>query len=187
VFDYALDERHRLKILQRRHAPDLLALVDRDREHLGAFLGWVLRIHTVADAEAFIARGVTRFAEDELPWVGIWQDDTLVGGTLFFPLGDLVRSTEVGYWLDSAAGGRGLMTRSLQVILDHAFDELGVSRIGLQAEVANTASRAVAERLGFQFEGVRRSDWTVGDRVIDSATYALLATDPRPWQLASPT
>jgi len=51
--------------------------------------------------------------------------------------------------------------------------------------VGNVASRRVAERLGFSFEGVKRSAWMVGDRVDDHAMYSLLASDPRPWHAGS--
>jgi len=182
VFSYPLDDRIRLAILQRRHAPDLLALVERDRAHLGEFLGWAASMSTVEEAAKFLGRGVTRFADDELPWVGIWRDDLLIGGVLFFAIEQLTRATEVGYWLESSAGGQGLMARALQPLLDHVFDDVGVRRVGLQAEVANTRSRRLADRLGFQFEGVRRASWRVGQRLVDNASYALLADDPRPWR-----
>jgi ribosomal-protein-serine acetyltransferase len=181
VFSYRLDDHNRLTLLRRSQAPDLLALVERDRAHLGEFLHWAADMSTVDAAAAFLGRAVTSFAEDELPGVGIWRDGRLVGGAMFFPLDRATRATEVGYWLESDACGHGLMGRTLHVVLDHVFDDLAVHRVGLQAAVANTRSRRLAERLGFQFEGVRRAASRVGDRIDDTAIYALLAGDPRPW------
>jgi RimJ/RimL family protein N-acetyltransferase len=141
---------------------------------------------TPGDARDFLARGERREAEDGLPWIGLWLDGRLVGGVLWMPVERPVMATSVGYWLDSAVGGRGLMTRSLQALIDVALDARSLRRIGLEAAVGNTASRRVAERLGFTFEGVKRSAGMVGDRVDDHAVYSLLVTDPRPWHAAVP-
>lgn len=89
-------------------------------------------------------------------------------------------SAEIGYWLAPAARGRGLMSRSVALVLDAAFGGLGLDRVVWRAYVGNGPSRRVAERAGFRVEGeirgnalqrgVRRDEW-VG---------TLLRTDPRP-------
>ncbi|WP_075164462.1 GNAT family N-acetyltransferase [Ktedonobacter racemifer] len=94
---------------------------------------------------------------------------------LFFPIDPHIRSTEVGYWLGQGATGRGLMTRALKAMLHYAFDLLHVNRVGLQADVRNSRSRAVAERLGFTFEGVRRKSWEHEGQLIDMAGHLFSA------------
>ncbi len=150
-----------------------------NRAYLGEWLGWANRIDSEEDTQAFIKRGLTRFAEDGLPWIGIWQDDQMVGGILFFPVDQRIRSTEVGYWLGEQGAGRGLMTRSLKAMFHYVFDLLNLNRIGLQADFRNTRSRAVAERLGFTFEGIRRQSSEHEGQLIDMATYSLLADEWR--------
>ena len=184
MWEHDLDGGLHLEPLRRSHAEEHLALVERDREALSRYLGWASadRMATVGDARDFLARGEEREADDGLPWVGLWLDGLLVGGVLWFPVEHPVMATSVGYWLDSGAGGRGVMTRSLQPLLDDVLDGCGMRRVGLGAEVGNAPSRRVAERLGFTLEGIKRSAWMVGDRVEDHAMYSLLATDPRPWR-----
>lgn len=63
---------------------------------------------------------------------------------------------ELAYWLHPAARGRGVMTRSVRLLLAWAFDELGVVRVDWGARAGNDASLAVAEAVGFRFEGSRR-------------------------------
>jgi RimJ/RimL family protein N-acetyltransferase len=183
MWEHDLGAGLRLAPLRREHAAEHLALVERDRVALARYLGWAAaeRMSTPGDARDFLARGEEREADDGLPWTGIWLDGLLVGGVLWFPVEHPVMATSVGYWLDSAAGGRGVMTRALQPLLDTVLDRCGMRRVGLGAEVGNTASRRVAERLGFTFEGVKRAAWMVGDRVEDHAVYSLLPGDPRPW------
>lgn len=177
MFKYDLGSNSELAILERRHAPAMLELVSSNRRYFGEWLGWANTMTTVADAEAFIAAGLTRFAEDGLPRVGIWHKQQLVGGLLFFPLDRRLMSTEVGYWLAESAGGRGLMVQATRAMLGFVFDQLGLNRVGLNAVVENKRSRVVAERLGFSLEGVRRQTWTDGQRMADMACYSLLASE----------
>jgi len=90
------------------------------------------------------------------------------------------RSGEVGYWLDAGFEGRGLVTRTVTAMLDHAFGPLGLQRVGLRAVADNARSRSVAERLGFTLEGVLRECAAFPDGRRDLAVYGLLA---REWRL----
>jgi ribosomal-protein-serine acetyltransferase len=92
------------------------------------------------------------------------------------------RSAEVGYWLDAGFVGRGLVTRAVTAVLDHAFGPLGLDRVGLQAVADNTRSRSVAERLGFTQEGVLREYAAFPDERRDLVVYGLLA---REWRRAA--
>ncbi|MGW5670235.1 GNAT family N-acetyltransferase [Micromonospora sp. NPDC003776] len=92
------------------------------------------------------------------------------------------RSAEVGYWLDAGFEGRGLVTRTLTALLDHAFGPLGLARVGLQTTADNTRSRSVAERLGFTQEGILREYAAFPEERRDLVVYSLLA---REWHTAT--
>lgn len=62
----------------------------------------------------------------------------------------------VGYSLLSGFRGRGLMTRSLRLLVDWAFDNTELHRIVAGTDAANEASHRVLERAGFAREGVHR-------------------------------
>jgi ribosomal-protein-serine acetyltransferase len=179
VFSKDLGEGAELRILALPDAPAFLHLAEENRDYLKDWIGWANTIHTPEDARAYIRQGLMRFAEDGLPWSGIWQDGQFAGGVMFFPVEPRIRATEVGYWLARWAAGRGLMTRALEAVLAYAFTDVGINRIMLQAAVDNARSRAVAERMGFTLEGIRRHTSVRGDRLIDMASYAMLAEDWR--------
>jgi hypothetical protein len=84
----------------------------------------------------------------------------------------------VGYWLLAHARGRGLVTHALRLVSRWAFEELGVRRVGLLADPRNVASLRVAERAGFQREGVLRSWANVNGERVDHVSFSLLPTDP---------
>jgi ribosomal-protein-serine acetyltransferase len=89
------------------------------------------------------------------------------------------RSAEVGYWLDAGFVGRGLVTRTVSAMLDHAFGPLGLDRVGIRAVADNVRSRGVAERLGFTQEGVLREYAAFPDARRDLVVYGLLAREWR--------
>lgn len=177
MFKYDLGDGAELRILELRHANEFLEFVAENRPHLAEWLGWADQITTLEAAQNFINRGITRFAEDGLPWVGIWLHGRMAGGILFFPVDKRIRATDIGYWLGRQATGRGLMTRSIRPMLDFVFDDLKLNRVGLKAEVSNERSRAVAERLGFTFEGIQRQGWINGETFVDMAMYSMLAAE----------
>jgi ribosomal-protein-serine acetyltransferase len=179
MFKHDLGDGAELRMLEMRHAAEFLEFVEENREHLAEWLPWARIVTSLETAQEFIRRGVTRYAEDGLPWVGIWQDGQMAGGILFFPLEERIRATDIGYWLGHRFTGRGLATRSARAMLGFVFEELKLNRVGLQAEVDNLPSRAVADRLGFTYEGVRRQGWLNGDKLVDAAVYSLLASE---WQ-----
>ena len=101
----------------------------------------------------------------------------LLGGASlhhFDPLRDVV---EVGYWLFITARGRGVATRSVQQMTEHALAN-GIWRIEAHVRIGNTASERVLERLGFEREGVKRKYLRHGDDRVDATMFALLPGDP---------
>jgi ribosomal-protein-alanine N-acetyltransferase len=63
-------------------------------------------------------------------------------------------STAVGYWVDSAVAGRGVLPTALAMLVDHCFDTIGLHRVEANIRPENTPSRRVVEKLGFREEGL---------------------------------
>ena len=82
-------------------------------------------------------------------------------------------SGAIGYWLLAAARGQGHATRAVRLLVDHAVRDLGLRRLILVTEPANTRSRAVAERAGFEQLETRAGHGEIDGRSIDVVVYAL--------------
>ena len=65
------------------------------------------------------------------------------------------RGAHIGYWIDQRFANRGLTTRAVQLISDYGFSHLALHRIEINLRPENEASKRVAEKAGFIFEGVR--------------------------------
>ena len=67
------------------------------------------------------------------------------------------RRAEVGYWLVPGARGQGVGRTAVSLLVEWAFDELGLDRIEITTTPDNDAARALARSLGFTQEGVLAS------------------------------
>jgi RimJ/RimL family protein N-acetyltransferase len=86
---------------------------------------------------------------------------------------------ELGYLLAPTAQGRGYATEAGRALLGLAFDELGFHRVIARLEARNTASAAVAERLGMRREAhFVENEWVKGEWQSE-LVYAILA---REWE-----
>jgi RimJ/RimL family protein N-acetyltransferase len=102
--------------------------------------------------------------------------ERLVGAaSLRLPVGGA--GAEIGYWIACHEWGRGFATEAVHGLAGFAFDN-GVRRVRIEADVANTASAAVALRAGFAFEGIARQSHQSQHGPADHALFARLVTDP---------
>jgi RimJ/RimL family protein N-acetyltransferase len=79
----------------------------------------------------------------------------ILGGTNFSRLDRFRDSIELGYWLFVRARGRGVATRIVQAMAEHAVTN-GILRVEAVVRVGNIPSERVLERAGFEREGVKR-------------------------------
>jgi RimJ/RimL family protein N-acetyltransferase len=112
------------------------------------------------------------------------DDGALVGAMTLFPPRDGVGTA--GYWTIAEHRGRGLTGEALRLLSAWALDDLGLRRMQLLVDAANTGSCRVAEAAGYRREGVLRQRSVHRGRPVDDAVYSLLATDPRPERSEAP-
>jgi len=94
------------------------------------------------------------------------------------------RRAEIGFWTAKERRGCGYAVEAGRALIDWAFRELGAERLDWFAGVGNVGSWAVAQRLGFVYEGVQRA------RIIQRATRRdawVAGLLPSDWQRPSPT
>ena len=66
------------------------------------------------------------------------------------------RQCDTGWWVRKSAQGQGFATEAANALVRYAFGALGMRRVGLTHSGGNEASRRIAERLCFSFEGIQR-------------------------------
>lgn len=130
--------------------------------------------YTAEDARAFIRGDVG----DEQAYA-IELDGRVVGGIGMGLNSHEYRAT-MGYWVAAGMRGGGICTRALRLLTRHALEELEVQRVDLITDPENLASQRVAEKVGFQREGVLRAHLRHPDgRIRDSVLFSLLPGELR--------
>jgi len=69
------------------------------------------------------------------------------------PLAD-ADHVELGYWLDAAETGKGLATEAARALFAVAATLAGMTHVDIRCDIANGASAAVPQRLGFHLATV---------------------------------
>ncbi|MBY6708728.1 GNAT family N-acetyltransferase [Rhodococcus sp. BP-241] len=143
--------------IRRETADDAAAVaasIGRNRDRLLPWLGWATE--EAASVEAQTVR-ITRSGEQ---WdAGEMFDYAIVDRATGTFWGKISmhrrigpRGVELGYWLDGAAEGRGVMTEAVAMIRDEALGLDWVDRVEIHCDAANVRSRAIPRRLGFELD-----------------------------------
>ncbi|HET7350577.1 MAG TPA: GNAT family protein [Marmoricola sp.] len=74
---------------------------------------------------------------------------------------------------------RGLGTEATRLIIDHAFDVLGLHRVELEVYAFNPRAAAAYRKAGFVEEGRRRDALAYDDEWFDAVVMSVIATDRR--------
>jgi ribosomal-protein-serine acetyltransferase len=168
-----------LRQFQLKEAAEVFRAVERNRARIREWLPWVDQTQSVEAIRDFISRAIEQVESDLGPQSGIWVEGAFAGSIGCHPIDWADRSTSIGYWLDAAHEGRGLITRSCEVMLDYLFGERRLHRVEIRCGTENRRSCAVPRRLGFTREGVAREAQWVNDRWVDLAIWGILAHEWR--------
>ncbi|MCY7760570.1 GNAT family N-acetyltransferase [Bacillus spizizenii] len=121
-----------------------------------------------------------RLEKDEEYHFGIFaaSDDTLIGTvSLFQVIRGALQTAFIGYFLDKAHNGKGLMTEAVKLIVDFAFHELKLHRIEAGVMPRNLGSMRVLEKAGFHKEGIARKNVKINGVWEDHQVLAILNPD----------
>jgi RimJ/RimL family protein N-acetyltransferase len=126
----------------------------RDAE-IARWLAFVPQPYTSDDARRYIQECIEA-SDDRRPFAITDAETGAVIGSIDLRITRL-GAGHIGYWMAADARGRGLGTAALRTLTRWAIEELGVGRVELVTDPDNIASQRVAEKAGFQREGVLRA------------------------------
>lgn len=175
MFPLKIDESTELRVLEIQDAETVFALIQGNRAYLDSWLRWSGRIQTLEDTQNLIQRFAQKFKDGDGFHAGIWHENQLAGGLVCHYINRESYKSEIGYWLGEKFTGKGLATRASACVIDMLFTEEKMHRIEIQSAVDNVRSRAIADRLGFKLEGIKRDSEWLTNRFADHALYSILA------------
>jgi len=173
----------RLEPLSLRHASDLADAGEEDRSTFGHT--WVPDRTSIdryirhqlqqADSGKLTPLAQIRLADNRAVGCTAYWDPRAWPGRPNEPC-----AVEIGWtWLAASAQGTGINPDAKLLLLQHAFEQLGVARVDIKTDARNDRSRRAIERLGATFEGILRRwspSWVPGEEgtLRDSAMYSII-------------
>jgi RimJ/RimL family protein N-acetyltransferase len=120
---------------------------------------WYTSVPAPEGVAAEIDRRIALREKGEMvPFTAFDAAGRAIGMTTYYDLDDSVPRLHIGYtWNRPSAHGTGTNAESKLLLLRHAFETLGVFRVGLTTQWVNFQSRAAIERLGAKQDGVMRA------------------------------
>ena len=170
-------------ILRSARAGDGPALREAIGVSLNEFFPWLSFSAELSDHETMerVSRlGQEHFQKGEFYVWRVWEPEgLLVGSVDLHSINHTVPSCEIGYWLRSDRTGRGLAQEFVTAAIEIAQEVLKVERIEARCDVRNEPSWRLAERLGFEFEGIARNDSRdAAGELCSTRIYALVRCEP---------
>jgi len=164
-----------LRSLQPEEIDHLFFLIEKNRYHLQRWLSWIENIKTLQDCRRFLF-SVNYKNIYSGKWVyGIWYGAEMVGLLDFNEPNSSQKEISIGYWIDEDYQGKGIVSKAVACCMDYLFDEKEVQRIVIKCANTNKRSKAVAQRLGFQWESITYDAGEVNGRWVDLDQFAMSA------------
>ncbi|WP_062527706.1 GNAT family N-acetyltransferase [Demequina rhizosphaerae] len=153
-------ETERLVIRRFRHedAPEVSRVIDANRDHLVRHLSWARdEPKTPEERAEKIALNIANHEAGVEFLMGMFERSSgaYVGSIGLHPFRDR-HGLEIGYWIDSAHEGRGLMTEAVVALARVGLAYAGADTVEILHHPANPRSGAVARRAGFVDHGLTR-------------------------------
>jgi ribosomal-protein-serine acetyltransferase len=166
-----------LRLLEEDDAPEVFALIERERAHLRPWLPWLDVTLSIEDELNFIRLTTERYARSQSLVCAIVHQGRIIGSIGYNTIDWVNRKTEIGYWLGKTFEGKGLMTQSCEEMIRFGFQVLELNKIEIRCSTGNTRSCAIPCRLGFTQEGViRQAEWLY-DHYADLILFGMLASE----------
>jgi ribosomal-protein-alanine N-acetyltransferase len=137
------------------------------------------RVRHAASAWPSLLSSLRRYARAGamLPFVVTYEDQVVGQLTVNNVVHGALRSAHIGYWVDEAVAGRGIITAAVALAADHCFGPVGLHRVQIDIRPENGPSRRVVAKLGFREEGYLVRYLDIDGAWRDHVSYALTVED----------
>jgi RimJ/RimL family protein N-acetyltransferase len=166
-------------VILRAHRPeDAQGALEQSRDPSSRRWTTVPVPYSMDDARSFVGEHMPSCWDRGSEWGFAVEVDGRYAGTVSLRPEGAGRA-EIAYGAHPAVRGTGVVERALRLLLAWGFEEQGLHTVIWWAHVGNWASRKVAWRLGFSYDGTVRRWQPQRGELRDSWVGTLLRDDPR--------
>lgn len=173
-FKSTIENHLAIAVTELSHADEIFELLYNDQENIGHFLGFVALTKTKEDEVNYIKKKMHGIADGTDALFSIIRDNHIVGVIDLHYIDSENKEAEIGYWLHSKFQHQGIMTKSVRKICEYAFENIGLNKLSLFADVENIGSNAVAKHAGFSYLATHPDYYVHRGQLRDMNEYYLL-------------
>lgn len=167
-----------IRLLTTRDVDAYFQLVEKNRQRLEDFFtGTVSKTKTIEDTRNFVSDIVQKAKEKTyFPYIIIDNSSNRIIGFLDLKNIDWnIPKSELGCYIDEDYANKGITTKAFRLFCDFCFTEYKFKKLFLRTHHSNTSAKIVAEKCGFEIEGIIRRDYkTTSGEIIDLIYYGRL-------------
>ncbi|MCK4812987.1 MAG: GNAT family N-acetyltransferase [Candidatus Marinimicrobia bacterium] len=168
-----------LALVQDEDSIELFHLIEKNREYLRQWLPWLDMTKKEEDTKKFIKKSKDQYAQKKGLQFLIRKNGVLIG-IIGLPKIDLEnKKASIGYWIDQEQQGKGIITKSSEIVIDYCINELRLNTIEIACAIVNRRSKAIPERLGFKKVKTVKNAENLYGTMVDHDIY-ILKKEPVP-------
>ncbi|MGP3591862.1 50S ribosomal protein L7/L12-serine acetyltransferase [Vagococcus sp. WN89Y] len=171
-----VNDRITLHAADERFVHDLHQLIVKNCDWLQQFLDWPQYVRSPEDTRKTVQGNIMLHQRGYAKMFMITHDETLVGVLAFNAIEPLNKTAYIGYWLDQEAVGQGILSLSIQAMIDFYARQGEIRRFVIKCRVQNSASNQVAQRNGFTLEGCLKEAEFLNGHYDDQNIWARIVT-----------
>lgn len=178
IFESMEFDNYQIRLLQLTDLDSYFQLVERNRKRLEDFFtGTVSRTHTLADTQLFLEENLKKSQEKTyFPFI---LEDRLSGNFIgFFDIKNIdwsIPKAELGCYTDEEYAGLGITSKAFSLFVAYCFEHYQFRKLFLRTHHSNMSAQRLAEKNGFDIEGIIRCDYkTTRGEVVDLIYYGKL-------------
>lgn len=161
-----------LHSIHERYVDELFALVVRNKAWLQKAMEWPQYVTNVEDTLKTAQGNYILHHRGYAKMFLIYHQEQMAGVISFNQIEPTNKTAYIGYWLDEAAQGQGIISQALEAIIAKYSREGLIRRFVIKCIVTNEASNQVARRNGFTLEGCLRQAEFLNGEFHDQNIYA---------------
>jgi [ribosomal protein S5]-alanine N-acetyltransferase len=103
------------------------------------------------------------------------KDEQIVGTVFVYGVQSYFNGPEIGYILfNEGSRNKGYVTEAVSLVVKYLFSNTPINRIQIVVDPLNLASKRVAQKCGFKFEGIARGAFFHNGRNRDVEVHSIL-------------
>lgn len=169
---------YRIRLLEITDLEQYYLLIENNRKRLEDFFtGTVSKTKTFEETKIFLTENIKKAKEKTyFPFIVENKDTKEI--ICFIDIKNIdwnIPKAELGCYTDKNYAGKGITSLAFSMLVEYCFEKYGFKKLFLRTHKSNVSAQRIAEKSGFEIEGIIRSDYkTTKGEVVDLIYYGKL-------------